>query len=61
MIQKVPPGSSLSVTVRGDFPAGTTILSERDGVTLSGAALSTTTYSARLTIPPDKGPGFVRI
>jgi hypothetical protein len=60
-IQKVLPGSSLTVTVRGAFPAGTTILSERDGVTLSGAALSTTTYAARLTIPPDEGPGFVRI
>jgi hypothetical protein len=60
-IQKVLPGTSLSVTVRGDFPAGTTILSERDGVTLSDAALSTTTYSARLTIPPDEGPGFVRL
>jgi hypothetical protein len=60
-IQKVLPGGSLAVTVRGNFPAGTTILSERDGVTLSGAALSTTTYSARLTIPPDEGPGFVRL
>jgi hypothetical protein len=60
-IQKLLPGSSLAVTVRGDFPSGTTILSERDGITLSGAALSTTTYSARLTIPPDEGPGFVRL
>ena len=60
-IQKLLPGSSLAVTVRGDFPSGTTILSERDGVTLSAAALSATTYSARLTIPPDEGPGFVRL
>src|SRR4051812_40688766 len=60
-IQKVGPGSSLSVSVRGDFPAGTTVLSELDAVTLSGAALSTTTYSARVTIPPDEGPGFIRI
>src|SRR5258707_4976407 len=60
-IQKVVPGSSLSVTVRGDFPAGTMILSELDAITLSGAALSRTTYSARVTIPPDEGPGFVRI
>ena len=37
------------------------VLSERDGVTISGAALSTTTYSARLTIPPDEPPGFVRL
>jgi hypothetical protein len=60
-IQKLLPGSSLAVTVRGDFPSGTTILSERDGVTLSAAALSATTYSARLTIPSDEGPGFVRL
>jgi hypothetical protein len=59
--QKVLPGSSVAVSVRGNFPAGTTILSERDGVTISGAALSTTTYSARLTIPPDEPPGFVRL
>ena len=56
-IQKVLPGSSFAVTVGGDFPAGTTILSELDGVTLSGAALSTTNYSARLTIPPAEAYG----
>lgn len=39
-VQKVLPGSSLSVTVPGSFPAGTAILSERDGVTLSGATLT---------------------
>jgi hypothetical protein len=56
--QKVLPGGSVAVSVRGNFPAGTTILSERDGVTLSRAALSTTTYSARLTIPPDEPDGI---
>jgi len=60
-IQKVLAGGSVAVTVRGNFPAGTTILSERDGVTISGAALTTNTYSARLTISPDEGPGFVRL
>ena len=55
------PGVSIAVTVRGDFPPGTTILSERDGVTLSGATLSTTTYSAHVTIPPDEAPGYVRL
>lgn len=60
-IQKVLPGSNLTVTVHGDFPAGTVILSERDEVMLAGASLSTTTYSAHLTIPPDDGPGFVRL
>jgi len=59
--QKVLPGGSVSVTARGNFPAGTTIISERDGVTISGAALSATTYSARLTIPADEPPGFVRL
>jgi len=59
--QKVLPGGSVTVTARGNFPAGTTILSERDGVAISGATLSTTTYSARLTIPPDEPPGFVRL
>lgn len=42
-IQKVLPGGSVTVTARGDFPAGTAVLSERDGVTISGASLSTTT------------------
>ena len=60
-IQMVLPGGSISVTVTGNFPAGTTFLSERDGVTISGAAQTTTTYSARLTIPPDEGPGYVRL
>lgn len=55
------PGGSVSVTARGNFPAGTTIISERDGVAISDAALSATTYSARLTIPPDEPPGFVRL
>src|SRR6187551_1072131 len=35
--QKVLPGGNVSVTARGNFPAGTTIISERDGVTISGA------------------------
>jgi hypothetical protein len=60
-IQKVLPGSSVSVTVMGDFPAGTTFLSERDAVTISGATQTTNSYSARLTIPPDEPPGYVRL
>jgi hypothetical protein len=60
-VQKVLPGSSFAVTVRGNFPAGTAILSERDGLTFSGVALSATTYSARVTIPSDEAPGFVRL
>src|SRR5512138_2528058 len=45
-VQKVRPGTSVSVTVTGDFPAGTTFLSERDSVTISGATQTTTSYSA---------------
>ena len=60
-IQKVLPGGSVSVTVTGDFPAGTTFLSERDAVTISSAAQTTNAYTARLTIPPDEAPGYVRL
>ena len=60
-VQKVLPGSSISVTVTGDFPAGTTFLSERDAVMISGATQTTTSYSARLTIPQDEAPGYVRL
>ena len=59
-IQKVLPGASISVTVTGDFPVGTTFLSERDDVTISGATQTTTSYSARLTIS-DEAPGYVRL
>src|SRR4026209_1506055 len=60
-VQKVLPGGSISVTVTGDFPAGTTFLSERDAVMISGATQTTTSYSARLTIPQDEAPGYVRL
>jgi hypothetical protein len=60
-VQKVLPGGSVSVTVTGDFPVGTTFLSERDSVTISGAMQTTTSYSARLTIAPDEAPGYVRL
>jgi len=60
-VQKVRPGGSVSVTVTGDFPAGTTFLSERDAVTIAGATQTMTSYSARLTIPPDEAPGYVRL
>jgi hypothetical protein len=60
-VQKVLPGGSVSVTVSGDFPTGTTFLSERDGVTISGATQTTTSYSARLAVPLDEPPGYVRL
>lgn len=60
-IQKVLAGGSVSVAVTGDFPAGTRFLSERDAVTISGATQTTNSYSARLTIPADEAPGYVRL
>jgi len=60
-LQKVAPGGSVSVTVPGNYPQGTVMLSERDGVTLSNAALSTTSYSGKLAIPAGELPGFARL
>ncbi len=60
-IQTVAPGGSVSVTVPGNYPAGTVMLSERDGVTLSDAKLSATSYSGRLAIPATEFPGFARL
>jgi len=60
-IQKVRPGGSVLLAVPGDFPEGTTILSERDGAVLSGATLSASSFTARLTVGPNEGPGFVRL
>jgi hypothetical protein len=60
-VQKVAPGGSVSVTIAGKFPAGVTVLSERDGAVLSGQTLSARSYSARLTVDPDAAPGFVRL
>ncbi len=60
-VQKVLPGGSVTVTVTGDFPVGTTFLSERDAVTIAGATQTTTSYSARLTVPADEPAGYVRL
>jgi hypothetical protein len=60
-IQKVAPGGSVALTIPAKYPAGTTILSERDGAVLSGATMSATSYSARMTIGPDETPGFARL
>ena len=46
---------------RGTSRQGRRFLSERDAVTISGATQTTTSYSARLTIPPDEAPGYVRL
>lgn len=60
-VQKVVPGGSLSITVAGKFPTGVNLLSERDGAVLSGQTISAQSYSARMTVGPDEGPGFVRL
>ena len=60
-IQRVAPGASLAVTIPGDYPAGSLILSERDLVTLSDATMSARSYAARMTVAPDAFPGFSRL
>lgn len=60
-IQKVAPVGSASVTLAGTIPAGVTVLSDRDGVTLSDAKRSDTSYSARLKVGATEVPGFVRL
>lgn len=60
-IQKVAPGGSVAIALAGRIPAGVTVLSERDGAVLSGAAISGTSYSARMTVAANEGPGFVRL
>ena len=60
-IQKVAPGGSVAIALAGRIPAGVTILSEKDGADLSGATISGTSYSARMTVAANEGPGFVRL
>jgi hypothetical protein len=60
-IQKVAPGTSFAVTIPGDYPAGSVILSERDLVTLSDATMSAKSYAAQMTIAADAFPGFSRL
>ncbi|HEY7658521.1 MAG TPA: hypothetical protein VH881_16785 [Burkholderiales bacterium] len=60
-IQKVAPGGSAAIALTGTIPAGVTILSEKDGAVLSGATVSGTSYSARMTVAANEGPGFVRL
>ena len=37
------------------------MLSQRDGVALSGATMTATSYSARLTVAANEYPGFARL
>jgi hypothetical protein len=60
-IRKVAPGGTLALTVPGKYPTDTVILSERDGVALVAATTSATSYSVRMTVAPDEGPGFARL
>jgi hypothetical protein len=38
-----------------------TVLSDRDGAVLAGAAITGTSYSARLSVAPGEGPGFIKL
>ena len=46
---------------RRDDPRGVTVLSNRDGVVLAGAAITGTSYSARVNVGPSEVPGFIRL
>lgn len=60
-VQKVAPGASAAVALTGTFPPGVAVLSDRDGAVLSDAALSSTEYSARITVGATEGPGYVKL
>lgn len=60
-VQKVAPGGSAAVALTGSFPPGVAVLSDRDGAVLSGATLSSTEYSARITVGATEGPGYVKL
>lgn len=60
-VQKVLPGGALSVALAGTIPAGVAVLSDRDGAVLAGAATTGTSYSARLSVGPAEGPGFIKL
>lgn len=60
-VQKLAPGAGAAVALAGRFPPGVTVLSDRDGAVLSGATLSSTAYSARVTIGATEGPGYVKL
>jgi len=60
-VQKLTPGTGVTVTLAGKFPPGVTVLSDRDGAVLSGAALSSSSYSARINVGAMEGPGYVKL
>ena len=60
-VQKVAPGASAAVVLRGTFPPGVSLLSDRDGAVLSDVKLTSTEYSARITVGASEGPGYVKL
>jgi hypothetical protein len=60
-VRKILPGASATVALTGIFPPGVAVLSDRDGAVLSGAELSSTEYSARITVGATEGPGYVKL
>lgn len=60
-VQKVLPGGSVSVALAGKIPAGVTVLSDRDGAVLAGAAMTGTSYSARVNVGSSEVPGFIKL
>jgi len=60
-VQKLVPGAGAAVALAGKFSPGVTVLSDRDGAVLSGAVLSSTAYSARITVGATEGPGYVKL
>jgi hypothetical protein len=60
-VQKLTPGAGATVTLAGKFPPGVTVLSDRDGAVLSGAVLTSSSYSARMTIGATEHPGYVKL
>jgi hypothetical protein len=60
-VQKVLPGGSLSVALTGKIPPGVTVLSDRDGAVVAGAAVTGTSYSARVNVGPSEVPGFIKL
>lgn len=58
---KVTPGGSVVVTIPGEYPAGTVVISERDSVSLSATKMTAKGYSTRLTVAADEFPGFAQL
>jgi type II secretory pathway pseudopilin PulG len=60
-VQKVLPGGNISLALAGSIPAGVSVIADRDGAVISGATLTGSSYSARMTVGGAEGPGFVKL